>query len=337
MALPLVSVIVPVYRAQAYLARCLDSIVGQTYPNLEILLVDDGSPDACGAICDDYAARDARIRVFHLENGGVARARNVALDAMTGAYVIFVDADDYNAPELVEKALQTARERSADIVVFDFWNIEKDGLQLMTQCYHPGDVGIEKMRELILKDELLSYMWNKFFRASLFEGIRIASVRTFSDLLVMPRIFMQAKSAVYVRTPYYYYNLLNDGSLTSIKSVSNKQNAKNRYGMFRAWEERERVARECCESVVEYSERRAVNSAISTRVIDLYRPALSEEETERLGRFLEDKKRNRVSRIDAKYRTLWWLSDHCPLLCRLYGYLSVKLFQWKLALKERIA
>lgn len=72
-------------------------------------------------------------------------------------------------------------------------------------------------------------------------------------------------------------------------------------------------------------------------MIDLYRPALSEEETERLGRFLEDKKRNRVSRIDAKYRTLWWLSDHCPLLCRLYGYLSVKLFQWKLALKERKA
>lgn len=334
MSLPLVSVIVPVYGAEAYLARCLDSISGQTYRNLEILLVDDGSPDACGAICDEYAARDSRIRVFHLSNGGVANARNAALDAMTGDYVLFVDADDYIAPELVEEVLETAQTRSADIVVFDFYNIEKDELQLMTQRRH-GDIGIETMRELILKDEFLSYMWNKFFRATLFDGIRIASVRTFSDLLVMPQIFMKAKSAVYVPKAYYYYNLLNDGSLTSIKSVSNKQNAKNRYGMFRAWEERERVARECCEGALEYSERRAINSAVSCLVTDLYRPVLSGEETGRLRQFLDRKKRNRISRTPAKYRTLWWLADHCPPLCRLYAFLSVKLFKWKLELKER--
>ena len=91
----LISVIVPVYNVEPYLRKCVDSILAQSYSNLEVILVDDGSPDGCGAICDEYAAKDARVRVIHKPNGGVSDARNAGLDIMTGDYVAFVDSDDW--------------------------------------------------------------------------------------------------------------------------------------------------------------------------------------------------------------------------------------------------
>ncbi|HCI64916.1 MAG TPA: glycosyl transferase, partial [Clostridiales bacterium] len=102
---PLISVIVPVYRVEAFLPRCLDSIRGQTYKNLEIILVDDGSPDNCGKICDEYAEMDSRIRVIHKKNGGLSSARNAGLDVAVGDYIGFVDSDDWIAPEMYETLL----------------------------------------------------------------------------------------------------------------------------------------------------------------------------------------------------------------------------------------
>lgn len=112
----LVSVIVPIYKAEAYLGKCVDSILSQTYPDLEVILVDDGSPDNCGAICDRYAAHDVRVRVIHKENGGVSSARNAGLDAATGDYVMFTDSDDRIEPEMVAVLLDALTEYDADIV-----------------------------------------------------------------------------------------------------------------------------------------------------------------------------------------------------------------------------
>ncbi|MBO5050061.1 MAG: glycosyltransferase family 2 protein, partial [Oscillospiraceae bacterium] len=102
MTQPLISVIVPCYNVEEYLPRCVESVLNQTYRNLEILLVDDGSPDRCGEICDGYAAVDSRVKVIHKENGGLSDARNVALNVMKGEYVTFVDSDDYVAADYVE-------------------------------------------------------------------------------------------------------------------------------------------------------------------------------------------------------------------------------------------
>lgn len=99
---PLISVIVPCYNVEEYLPKCIESILNQTYRNLEILLVDDGSPDNCGRICDEYAAKDSRIRIIHKKNGGLSDARNAALDVMTGEYVTFIDSDDYVSDDYVE-------------------------------------------------------------------------------------------------------------------------------------------------------------------------------------------------------------------------------------------
>ena len=113
---PLISVIVPVYKVEEYLARCVDSILGQTYRNLEILLVDDGSPDRCGVMCDEYASRDSRIRVIHKENGGLSSARNAAIDAARGEYIGFVDSDDWIEPETYEALLDMALAEKVKLV-----------------------------------------------------------------------------------------------------------------------------------------------------------------------------------------------------------------------------
>lgn len=111
----LVSVIVPVYKVEPYLDRCVASILAQTYPNLEVILVDDGSPDNCPALCDAWAQRDARIRVIHKKNGGLSDARNVGLDAASGAYISFVDSDDYIAENFIETLYDLLHEYHTDI------------------------------------------------------------------------------------------------------------------------------------------------------------------------------------------------------------------------------
>ena len=117
---PKVSIIVPVYGVEKQLPRCVDSLLAQTYPNLEIILVDDGSKDASGRICDDYAAKDARVKVLHKENGGVSSARNLGLSALTGEYLLFVDGDDALEPETVERTLAVARKGDFDFVSFGY-------------------------------------------------------------------------------------------------------------------------------------------------------------------------------------------------------------------------
>ena len=115
----LISIIIPVYKVEKYLKRCVDSVIGQTYPNLQIILVDDGSPDNCPQICDEYAAQDKRIEVIHQANAGVSNARNNGLKVAKGDYILFIDSDDYIAPDMCEKMLAFAQQTQADIVVCD--------------------------------------------------------------------------------------------------------------------------------------------------------------------------------------------------------------------------
>ena len=118
---PIISVIVPVYRAEAYIRRCLDSLVAQTFDNFEVILVDDGSPDKCGEICDDYAARDNRSRVIHQNNCGVSVARQAGIDTAHGAYTIPVDPDASAEHDMLTSLCGTAKQTNADTIACDFW------------------------------------------------------------------------------------------------------------------------------------------------------------------------------------------------------------------------
>ena len=119
----LVSIVVPIYNVEKYLDRCLDSIVAQTYRNLDIILVDDGSPDSCPQMCDAWAKKDSRIRVIHKRNQGLGMARNTGIENALGTYICFFDSDDYIAAETVEKAVKVAREEQAEVVIFGMTSV----------------------------------------------------------------------------------------------------------------------------------------------------------------------------------------------------------------------
>ena len=131
---PKISVIVPVYKVEKFLDRCVESIVGQTYENLEIILVDDGSPDNCPSMCDKWAEKDSRIKVIHKENGGVSSARNAALDAATGDFIGFVDSDDWIEPDMYESLMMRIDETGKDIAVCSYYSIEVSGERNECRC-----------------------------------------------------------------------------------------------------------------------------------------------------------------------------------------------------------
>lgn len=161
---PLVSIIIPVYKVEKFLDECVKSVVAQTYRNLEILLVDDGSPDNCPAMCDAWAARDPRIRVIHKPNGGLSDARNSGIAEAIGAYIYFADSDDTVAPTLVEDCLNAMREYDADLVMFQFDTISENNKPLLSNYRHNDFTEVQVLTpvEAIkkqVKAEIDGYFW----------------------------------------------------------------------------------------------------------------------------------------------------------------------------------
>ena len=213
--LPLISVIVPVYRVEEYLSRCLESILGQSYRNLEILLVDDGSPDGCPAICDKYAEKDPRIRVIHKENGGLSDARNAALDIAEGDYIGFVDSDDWIRRDMYRELMDTALRLHADITLCGY--IETDGkseLETKSMASREKAYTVEEaFREELLSGEIVYIMCNKIYRKSLFDGIRFPLGENFEDGAVFYKLFGRCGRIAHTGTAGYYYRK-RPGSIT---------------------------------------------------------------------------------------------------------------------------
>lgn len=186
---PLISIIVPVYNVESYLAECIDSLVNQTYPHLEILLVDDGSTDGSGQICDDYAQKDARIKVIHKKNGGNTSARKAGLRVATGAYVQFVDSDDWVEPDMCESLMALAQEHGADVVRCGCW--KESGEKSVRQCdAMPKGVYRTEEEQRFLRDNLIFLQDNG--EAALFGSLCIQL--TTSDLL--KRVLMKEPDEV---------------------------------------------------------------------------------------------------------------------------------------------
>ena len=204
---PLVSIIVPVYNVEAYLRRCLDSLINQTYQNLEIILVDDGSTDNSPAICDEYAAKDGRVRVFHKENGGVSSARNLGLDKMTGEWVSFVDSDDYLHLQFVEVFLSEAEKNEADIVACGF------------KMVYAMELLLEKIADYRTKtgsylscfqngEDIQHFVCAHLFKKVLFDGSRFDSRLSYGeDTLIKKNMLSGNENAriCYIDQPMYYY------------------------------------------------------------------------------------------------------------------------------------
>ena len=209
---PLVSVIVPVYNVEPWLERCLDSLAGQTMKEIEIIVVDDGSPDRCGEICDAYAVKDSRFRVVHQENRGLSAARNVGIELAQADYLMFVDSDDWVDPEFCRLPYEAAVEHGAELVVFQYHKIKKED-DAVSGAYRPEGVisADEAMQKL---SNITNYMWNKLYRMSLFREIRFPEGRYFEDMVVMPRIIHVSNRVYLMNSPLYYYCVRN-GSISS--------------------------------------------------------------------------------------------------------------------------
>lgn len=212
-----ISIIIPVYKVEGYLRKCLDSVLAQTYRALEILLVDDGSPDNCGAICDEYAARDDRVRVIHKPNGGLSDARNAGLEAAAGQWIGFVDSDDYIAPDMFEKLYLAASRTGAGIAVCGYRVVSDAG-----PAAPPRGVEKELVLErdeairLLLEDKRLqNYVWNKLYRAEYWRGVRFPAGKAFEDIDTTWRLIDQARSVVLIPYAGYFYRVRGTGIVQS--------------------------------------------------------------------------------------------------------------------------
>ena len=209
----MISVIVPVYKVEEYLRGCLDSIVGQTYRNLQIILVDDGSPDCCGEICDEYAKRDERILVIHKENGGVSSARNEGLKAAKGEWIGFVDSDDYLEADMYEYLLGLTVGQKADMVQCGLFIDEPDSSELM-YCAQGENRFFANAGALRLADmKLMGYSsCNKLFRTAALDGFFFDPECSMGeDFLFNLRVLEKAEGIMIGMEAKYHY-IQRDGS-----------------------------------------------------------------------------------------------------------------------------
>ena len=212
---PLISVIVPVYNVESYLHRCVDSILAQTYPNIEVVLVDDGSPDRCGEICDDYAQKDSRVIVVHRKNGGLSAARNSGLEVSHGEYIGFVDSDDFIHPEMYEQ-LYNDITRFNTPLAFCHTDVIRHG-KGDGKMYGPKSEvqsNTYVMRRA-LEESIWWSAWTKLYHRSLFDNIRYPEGKTNEDLPVTIRIFDRCNQIAINYNKLYYYCIRENSITTS--------------------------------------------------------------------------------------------------------------------------
>ena len=223
-----ICVIIPVYKVEKYLCQCLDSVVGQTYKNLEIIVIDDGSPDNCGAICDEYAQKDERVQVIHKENGGLCAARNDGIARATGDWIAFVDSNDWCEPDMYEQAVN-ALEDGVDILMFSSFSNKGDRqvvVPAFAQEFTTDDAELIKHMQVATINKYYTPLesnfapgcpWNRLFRASLIRDHAITypvEVRAGEDGLFNLHVFQFARKIKFIDVPLYHYRY-NENSITN--------------------------------------------------------------------------------------------------------------------------
>lgn len=226
----LVSVIIPIYKVEEYLKQCIDSILSQKYSNIEVILVDDGSPDMCGAICDEYSSKDPRVIVIHKENGGISSARNAGLAIAKGQYIAFVDSDDYvsdlfiyNMVEEIEKTADT------NLVISSYYNV-----------YYDDDKKEEIIKKSSCNDENTTYYdsediiynrfghfripfvvaWNKLYRRNLFDNVRYKEGVVHEDEFIFRSIIEQCKKVAYINEPLVFHRIRAGSIMTNYSRIN---------------------------------------------------------------------------------------------------------------------
>ena len=217
---PLISVIVPVYKVEDVLARCLDSLCRQSLQNIEILLVDDASPDRCGTICEAYAEKDPRFRVIHHpENRGLSAARNTGIAQASADYLMFVDSDDWVHEDFCRLPYECAEQNSADLVMFRFQFLKRDdSINLAKKAVNKDFVYQTRLQAIdLLLYEVKDYAWNKLYRKELFEHISYPEGYFYEDIGTTYEAILLADTIYFLDTILYFYCCRTD-SITMLKT-----------------------------------------------------------------------------------------------------------------------
>ena len=239
---PTISVIVPIYKVEKYLARCVDSLLAQTWRDIEIILVDDGSPDNSGAICDEFAKKDPRVKVIHKENGGLSSARNSGLSAASGDYIGFVDSDDYVLPQMYEKLYLSLTENNADISICNYSYVSEENGEIIPMVS-------PVKTEVLSREEAYSYLdvamdgysyyvtaWNKLYKKELFEGCLFAEGKLHEDEFFVHHVFAKCNKISVIDDKLYMY-MQRNGSITNtnitVKHLDGVYALCDRYKFFR--------------------------------------------------------------------------------------------------------
>lgn len=247
----LVSVVVPIYNVEKYLDRCVSSIVNQTYRNLEVILVDDGSPDNCPQLCDEWQKRDPRIKVIHKKNAGLGMARNTGIDNATGEYICFFDSDDHIALDTIEACVTAARKYNAELVIFGHDDVTPEGRLLRTHIPTPPKQLFcgEEVRNVLLPKSICSNQqmgenwniehcaWNKLYSMSLIRktGWRFASEREIiSEDFYSLTVFYGHLNRVYVLDKAFYHYTVNQSSLSRSYRADRFQRIRDFYNAMRS-------------------------------------------------------------------------------------------------------
>ena len=221
--MPKASVIVPVYKVEEYLEKCVQSILAQTERDFELILVDDGSPDRCGALCDSLAQTDPRVRVIHQENQGLGGARNTGIREARGDWLLLVDSDDWIEPKILEKAMEAGLREEADLVMFAFRTVDEQGRELgvfREDMPKERGIGLQEHKEALLTAPCA---WNKLYRRSFFQGTGLAYPPRvwYEDLRTSPKLMAKAGRMVFLDEVGYNY-LQRQGSI--MKSANLERN-----------------------------------------------------------------------------------------------------------------
>ncbi|WP_180272735.1 glycosyltransferase family 2 protein [Konateibacter massiliensis] len=308
----LISVVVPVYNVENYIRRCVDSILRQSYSNLEIILVDDESPDNCPNICDEYAKSDARLKVIHQKNAGLSGARNAGIEIAKGEFIAFVDSDDFLAEDFIETLYKAVADTDSDIAICKYEYV-KDGC--MTQSHKPGErqvySNIQTIENMYSPDGAFFVVaWNKLYRRDLFTSIRYPKGRIHEDEATTHKLYYEAKQTVFVDRFLYGYFV--DG-----ESITRKKFNRNRLDW--AWSVEQRL---------DFLEEKGLHNILPTAirayadgVIDLYfqcrelLPDSAQEQSELKRKVREAEKRiKKYGSLPVKTRIGYFLFQVTPSL-----------------------
>lgn len=312
----LISIVVPVYNVEGYVRRCFESVTNQTWKDFEVIVIDDGSMDKTGEICDEYAQKDTRFKVFHQSNQGIGKTRLGGIKKAVGEYVVWADADDWLEPSLLERLVKCIREKKSDIVVYGAANVNN---KVITSKILWKDLTIDGWRrETIISREAV--VWNFMSKRSLYEDVNLPEAVHLSgeDGYLTITLFFKAKSVSYINEVLYFHFVDNPNSVT------HTMNAKKYYAHCYLWNYRREMAQMYDPLKIDYCAVRALSNGVKAFCLSLAVPELDEVQLKEIDSILQH---NSMQSIKGRYRDrflAWCLLAHKWMIPRFYGHWKSK-------------